>query len=709
MIVKIWPINADYAGDKSKVGGIEGLKNAFDYVTDSEKVVANRNDIPNMDVLDHDDLEQGPEDFEERNRNRVLNYMANEDKIEGKYISGYLCDPDNAIAEFNVARERTLQTLKRNVREEKGAIAFHMVQSFPEGLSISDEEVHQCGLELCEKINAHQAIVCSHVHPIKDDDGEIHGKCKHNHILFNAYIHPDKLDPKRPNVAKYNDCNDTYAQLRAWNDEIAINHGLPIIRNPDDDRVYSWKETDEINKGRSWKQRIRLDIETIRRSSGSWAEFVQQMEDAGYKIKEGKHVTYRAPDGKHSARGATLGRQYTKKNLELYWSYREYAYREVEQEVKNNTSPPLLDTVLGSSSSLSASIPIGMKSQGDSKYYYLPLENVKQSNEVLSTYFNEKELYDICDENKHTIVAATGKEIIACMEKLREGKQKLQEDKEKPTDEKENPQRDSSDQWNKDRYYTYVFFVNSRTKKPYRTSLYDNYGRRRSLLELMLLLAITVLKKEDGLWDPETVPAGKENDPIYAPRNWKIQNMIDSIYTAQEENIETPAQMDQRLKEAGAAYSRATSARKKTMRAKEKMEALNEAVKSYRKTAGIAQQIFEMPEGRDRKIAEFDYRDVLTEYNSAKAVLYQYKVTSEEEIADFERRYEKIQKDIEDLDERVDLAKEEYRRMKKLSYNIELAQNTQYCYGPDYEKEQEQTQENDQKQRKEFGRSGENE
>lgn len=708
MIVKIWPINADYANDKSKVGGIEGLKNAFEYVTDSEKVAVSRNDIPNMDVLDHDDLDQGPEDFEEGNRSRVLKYMANEDKIEGKYISGYLCDPDNAVAEFNVARERTLQAVKRNGREERGAIAFHMVQSFPEGLSISDEEVHQCGLELCEKINAHQAIVCSHVHPMKDDDGVVHGKCKHNHILFNAYIHPDKLNPERPNVAKYNDCNETYAQLRAWNDEIAINHGLPIIRNPDDDRVYSWKETDEINKGRSWKQRIRLDIETIRRSSGNWQEFIQQMENAGYKIKEGKHVTYRAPDGKHAARGSTLGRQYTKKNLELYWSYREYAYREVEQEVKNNTSPPLLDTVLGSKSQFRAAVPIGMKSQGDSKYYYLPLENVKQSNEVLSTYFNEKELYDICDENDRAIVAATGKEIIACMERLREGKQKLQEEHSKIADGDEKTEREGSDQGNKDRYYTYVFFVNSRTKKPYRTSLYDNYGRRRSLLELMLLLAITVLKKEDGLWEPETVPAGKENDPLYAPRNWKIQNMIDSIYTAQEENIETPAQLDQRLKEAGAAYSRANSARKKTVHAKEKMEAINEAVTSYRKTSEIAKQILEMPEGRERRIAEFDYRDALEEYKSAKAVLCQYKISNEDEIVDFERRFEKIQEDIKDLDERLDLAKEEYRRIKKLSYNIELAQNTQYCYGPNYVNEQEQTQENNLGQKREYSRSGEN-
>ena len=35
-----------------------------------------------------------------------------------------------------------------------------------------------------------------------------------------------------------------------------------------------------------------------------------------------------------------------------------------------------------------------------------------------------------------------------------------------------------------------------------------------------------------------------------------------------------------------------------------------------------------------------------------------------------------------DLDE----AKEHYRKLKKLQYNLSLAQNAQYCYGPEYGK-----------------------
>lgn len=685
---------ADYAGDKSKVGGIEGMKNALEYITDAEKVITKESDVGTMEVVDPINLELGPETAGDGNANRVLNYMSNTDKIKGKYISGYLCDPDIAISEFNTCREITLKRLNRPVSKETGAVAFHMVQSFPEGLSITDEEVHQCGIELCEKINAHQAVVCSHVHPVIDEEGEEHGKSKHNHILFNAYIHPTKLDPKRPDVAKYNDCKETYAQLRVWNDEIAINHGLPIIRNPDDDRVYSWKEKDEANKGRSWKQRVRLDIEDARRATTSWEEFVKELESTGYKIKDGTStVTYITPDG-NKVRGKTLGRQYDKANLNRYWEFRNITLKESDLEVENNATPPLLDTVLTYSGKLNAAVPIGMKSLGPRNYLYLPLEFIKQSNDILSTYFNENELYDICDEKNRNVCSATGKEIIECMETLREGRQHVQHGRENPELDQEDAWRRAAERREKERYYTYVVFVNSRSKKPYRASLYDEYGHRRSTLELMLLLAVTVLRKEVGLWDVDEVPTGKENDPIYAPRAWKLQSMIDSIYTARDEGIETPAELKRRLNEAGAAFSRAKSALKKTTVSKGKMEALNEAVKEYRRTEKLAQEILAMPEGPEKEKLMSEYKDVIDRYMAAKAVLYQYQVTTEDQIVDFEQRYKKISADIKDLESRLDETKEDYRRLKKLSYNVELAQNAQYCYGPKYTYEELYHQEN---------------
>lgn len=105
--------------------------------------------------------------------------------------------------------------------------------------------------------------------------------------------------------------------------------------------------------------------------------------------------------------------------------------------------------------------------------------------------------------------------------------------------------------------YCYSEWKNSKTNKPYRSNLFDENGRRRTLLELVFILAITVLTKEKGLWTANEIPADRRNEPIFAKTDWKIQNMIDSMYVAQEEGIETPRDIEIKLQQAGEEYGKA--------------------------------------------------------------------------------------------------------------------------------------------------------
>lgn len=153
---------------------------------DEEGRVAKRTVINTLDEFD-----ENPDRFfieNEENIGRVFDYMANEDKTNGIYVSGYRCDPKRAIDDFRSTWDaykldngELLETDNNNE-----TMAFHLVQSFPEDLKISDEEVHQCGLELLQKMKDYQGVVCSHVHPVVDEEGEVHGRCKHNHILINS-------------------------------------------------------------------------------------------------------------------------------------------------------------------------------------------------------------------------------------------------------------------------------------------------------------------------------------------------------------------------------------------------------------------------------------------------------------------------------------------------------------------------------------------
>ena len=98
--------------------------------------------------------------------------MSNTDKVKGKYVSGYMCNVNKAKESF-LWTQSVMKQLYPNKRTD-GNIAYHIVQSFPQDIDISDEEVHQCGIELVKKLGKYQAYICSHVHPEIDEDGVVH-------------------------------------------------------------------------------------------------------------------------------------------------------------------------------------------------------------------------------------------------------------------------------------------------------------------------------------------------------------------------------------------------------------------------------------------------------------------------------------------------------------------------------------------------------
>ena len=341
MIVKIWPIKASVS-EPGKVGGIKGLINAIEYIGNEEKCMPR---LSEMDAAFVDEEANFGSSYVSKHGDfaGVVSYMNNNDKVKGKYASGYMCSPDNVAKDFIWNQNMILNMFPDKVIE--GNIAFHLVQSFPEDLDITDEEVHQCGMELIQKIGKHQAFLCSHVHPEIKDDGELHGKSKHNHILLNAYIHPDMIDPKRPETLKYNDCKETYRQLQIWNDEIALEHGMPIIKNPDFEKVYSWAETDAVNKGLSWKEKIRKDIDLCKQKTHSWEQFEKEMTALGYTFRQRKHLTYIAPDGVHRARENNLGERYTRESIQKYWELRSRIRSEMLFDSANQDEFTLRETV----------------------------------------------------------------------------------------------------------------------------------------------------------------------------------------------------------------------------------------------------------------------------------------------------------------------------------------------------------------------------
>lgn len=695
MIVKIWPIKGDVGAGQCLLY-IEDDKKVTKIEKDEDGRVAKRTVINTLEEFD-----ENPDKFfieNEENIGRVFDYMANEDKTNGVYVSGYRCDPKRAIDDFRNtwgAYKLDSGELQEPV-DNNETMAFHLVQSFPEDLNISDEEVHQCGLELLKKIKDYQGVVCSHVHPVVDEEGEVHGRCKHNHILINAYKDLNGVENELPSKRKYHDCKETYELLQFWNDEIAIDHGLPIIINPDLKKVYSWKENAKIKQGQSWKERVRWDIEAARRGTSNWNEFVSYMKEEGYEIRDGgKHLTYTAPNG-NKIRAERLGRSFMKENLELYWALRNRTECDLAQAQRDNGAPPLAHVDLAEDGPLTVDIPLGAHNkEGERRYYTLPLVKADRPRQVLNTYFFGNELYDIKNANGKVVLTATGAEIVDYLEMLRrnepirfaEDEKAEQERRQAAAKEAEDEEKNAYESQTRSKRYYVSSFRNSRTGRYYHSDLYDENGRRRTTLDLLFLLAIVIIKNESGLWDPKSIPPGKENEAVFGPPNWKTENMLASLHYATEEGFSNPVDVDNRVNEVGASYSRIRADVKRSTAALEHMKPLAEAIADWRETKELAEKILALPEGSEKQKLLQQYENELAKYKKARATMYAAKLNTNREIGDFLARYKEIRRKMPEKEAKLEDAKEEYRQLKKLQYNILLAQNKQYVYGAAYNPE----------------------
>lgn len=697
MIVKIWPI-------KAKHGGVlRNLQDSLKYINDPEKMATTKQgedlQLEYDQLTDEEKASLSWEEFKinnEDNFNRVLDYAANTDKTDG-FVSGYLCDPAHAAEEFIQTKQINLARVGKELRGETGNHAYHLVQSFPEELNISDEEVHRCGQELVEKLGKYQAVICSHVHPVMDENEEVHGKCKHNHIIINSHIHHELIDQDNPAKMKYHDCKETYALLQLYNDQIAIEHGLPIIVSPDMSKSYSWYETDKQNEGKSWKARVRIDIENAMRVSNNYEEYKAIMENAGYSLRQGKsqqygqYISYTTPNGKN-VRDFRVGQTSTYEQLLTYWEIKNNLAAEIEKNSQNNNKNPM-QTILEQTNgqvfiNIKRTVSSGRKrrlaEQGQpiKEYYNYHFPVPTQYDEHIDaekTYFEAQESYEVLNDRNQVIATVTGADILNYYRTLEEEHQNKAEVRE-------------------DGYFINPNFINRNTKEPYKIPKYDENGRRRNMVELICILAIVILNKEDeyfGIPDDE-IYIEQKNDPIYAQRAWKLENMVNTLRVAREEQIQTPGEIEDRLNSVGKSVSKAKAEVRRLTNACNNMSFLAENIKQYQSVKELCEGIQNMPAGPQKEEMEKRHADKIAQYKQAKAAMYRHKINSDDQIPEFQERYAQMSEGLQRAEESLVDAKEEYRRLSKLRYNLQLAQNKQYVYGPgyaeQYRQQREQTQ-----------------
>ena len=225
---------------------------------------------------------------------KALDYITDPDKTDEKLlVSSFGCSPETADLEFSMTREMA----KKNGMDKGDNLAFHLIQSFKPG-EVDAENAHRLGQQFADEVlkGKYEYVISTHV-----DKNHIH-----NHIIFNAASFVDHH--------KYVSNKRSYHKLCRISNRICHENGLATSM-PTGEKGKSYKENMEYHRGTSWKAKLRVAVDKAIWSSVNYNEFLQKMQLAGYEVRQGKHLSFRAPEQKNFTYMKLLGSYYTGENV----------------------------------------------------------------------------------------------------------------------------------------------------------------------------------------------------------------------------------------------------------------------------------------------------------------------------------------------------------------------------------------------------------
>ena len=227
--------------------------------------------------------------------NKALTYILDPKKTDDQlYVSSFGCAASDAAAkEFEWTRNLAVQ---QGMQMPK-VIARHLIQSFDVG-EVTPEQAHEIGKQFADEWlkGKYEYVIATHIDK---------GHC-HNHIIFNAVNFVD--------YHAYRSNRRTYREMRQLSDEICKEHGLSVIP-PSQSKGMDYKEYTEAKRGTSWKQKLKQTIDRCIITAKDWDEFLKLMQEAGYEIKPGKYISFRAEGQERFTRAKTIGENYTEDRI----------------------------------------------------------------------------------------------------------------------------------------------------------------------------------------------------------------------------------------------------------------------------------------------------------------------------------------------------------------------------------------------------------
>lgn len=225
---------------------------------------------------------------------KAIAYILNPEKTDEKLlVSSYGCASETAAREFEWTRKIAEQKGMNPVR----IIARHVIQSFEIG-EVTPELAHEIGKQFADEIleGKYEYVLTTHI-----DKDHVH-----NHLIFNAV---DFVD-----YHAYKSYKRIYYDMREVSDRLCKENGLSVIP-PSQNKGMGYKEYTEAKRGTSWKQKLKQIIDRLVITAKDYDDFLRLMQEAGYEIKTGKYISFRAKGQERFTRSKTIGENYTEERI----------------------------------------------------------------------------------------------------------------------------------------------------------------------------------------------------------------------------------------------------------------------------------------------------------------------------------------------------------------------------------------------------------
>lgn len=231
-----------------------------------------------------------------------LKYILNPEKNEEmKYVTGICCGDDLETAYdnfkeiFEKYNDENFDNCEISKKSGKKHIRIHSyTQSFDSG--VSAEEAHRIGVEWAKKVFGENRPIIVSTHSNTDH-------C-HNHIA----VCPYDLDGIR-----WHSNRKTLDFVRKRSDEICLEHGLDVIKNPKRNSTISYKEYDARKKGYSWKRKMAdtIDRLILRDDVTDIHSLIEKMKECGYTFTNESRLVAKPKGVKYGCCIAKLGFGYS--------------------------------------------------------------------------------------------------------------------------------------------------------------------------------------------------------------------------------------------------------------------------------------------------------------------------------------------------------------------------------------------------------------